>query len=157
MHISPSHAAAVIAACRIPALHARLAPLAATPDDPDARATLAFYATSYPAEPGSPPGGEPIVTLTLSARAGVVSESLYQAVLDTPIEAQVTGAGASGDIPQWARVYTPGGDWWADLTVSVEGGGGEIQLVPTEEEGGQPVTRYFNGAFCRLASAVIQG
>lgn len=155
MDISPQHAAAVIAACRIPALQARLALLQSADET---RATLAFYGTAYPDPPGAAPGADPIVTLTLTATAGTLDAGLYQILLTTPLESQVTGADpALGSIPLWARMRTPAGDWWADLTVSVEGADGELQLVQTGTEGGQPVARLFNGAFARIASAVVQG
>jgi hypothetical protein len=76
----------------------------------------------------------------------------------TPIEAQITGADPStGTIPLWARITAPDGAWWGDLSVTVEGGGGEVQLVATGEDNGQPVARLYNGAFCRLESIVVQG
>lgn len=155
MDISPLHAAAVVAACRLPALQARLDLLAS---DDSTRAVLAFYATAYPDPPGSAAGGDPLVTLSFSARAGVVDADLYRILIDTPLEAQVTGADPDdGSIPLWARISGPAGDWWADLTVSVEGDGGEIQLVQTGVEGGSPVVRWYNGAFARVASAAVQG
>lgn len=49
------------------------------------------------------------------------------------------------------------GGWWADCTATVAGGSGEIQLAQTGEEGGQPVARYYNGAFARITSAIFQG
>ncbi len=159
MDISPQHEAAVIAACRLPALYARLALLAGDPAEPE-RAAIAFYGTAYPDPAGAAPGADPIVTLPLTWAAGTVDEVLFQILIVTPLEAQVTGADPDdGTIPQWARVTMPDGTWWADLTVSVEGEGGEIQLVQTGTEGDPavPVARLFNGAFARIASAVIQG
>lgn len=43
--------------------------------------------------------------------------------------------------------------------MSVEGAGGEIQMVATGTEGdpAEPVVRLFNGAFARLSSAIFQG
>jgi hypothetical protein len=157
MDISTKHANAVIAACRIPALQARLA-LLANVGNPE-RSTIAFYGTAKP-DPGDPPGDDPIVTLTLTEAAGVIDTDLHQLQIATPLEAQVTGADpATGTIPVWARVSDAAGDWWADLSVSVEGGTGEIQLVQTGTEGDPPapVVRLFNGAFARLSSAVVQG
>lgn len=159
MDISTKHENAVIAACRIPALEARLA-LLANPDpvSPD-RAWIEFYGTAKPT-PGDPPGGDPIVTLMMTEGAGTINEGLFQLVLDTPIEGQITGATPStGTIPVWARVYDFEAAWWADLTVSVEGGGGEIQLAQTGTEGepAEPVARLFNGAFARIVTAIVQG
>ena len=157
MDISPKHENAVIAACRIPALNARLALLVQpTPAEPQ-RSVVHFYGTTKPT-PGDPPGGDPIVTLTMTAAAGSVNTTTFQLLLTTPLEGQVEGADPSeGTIPLWARVLDVEGDWWADLTVTVEGAGGEIQLVPTGTENGDPVARLFNGAFARIASAAVQG
>jgi hypothetical protein len=158
MDISTKHANAVIAACRIPALNARLA-LIEQPAPGGLRSKIQFYGTEKPA-PGAPPGGDPIVTLTMTAAAGTVDAVLHQIQITTPLEAQVDGADpATGTIPLWARVTDSAGDWWADMTVTVEGGGGEIQLVQTGTEGDPPapVVRLFNGAFTRISSAVVQG
>lgn len=154
MDISAAHAIAVLQACRLPALTARLALLAG---DAENRATLEFHAGTYPDPPGSGTPA-PLAVLTLSAGAGVIDEEEYQILIATPLESQVTGADPEdGSIPAWARIRRPNGDWWADLTVSVEGDGGEIELTQTGVEGGNPVVRWYNGAFARLASAVIQG
>ena len=156
MDISPAHEAAVIAACRVPALNARLALLAS---GGATRASIALYADPAPITPGDPPGAAPIVSMNMTAASGIVDDTNFQILLDTPIEAQVDGADvANGSVPTWARVNMPDGSWWADLTVTVEGAGGEIQLVQTGTDGGgQPEARLFNGAFARIASAVIQG
>lgn len=158
MDISTEHADARYTACRIPALEASLALLVADPEAPE-RSQIHLYGTARPA-PGGDPGGTPIVSIPMTAAAGVVDTDLYQLQIATPIEAQITGADAStGTIPLWARITTPSGDWWADLSVSVEGGGGEVQLVATGEEGDPavPVARLYNGAFCRISNAVLQG
>lgn len=155
MHESPAHTAAVIAACRLPALEARLALLAG---DATNRAKLTFFSGAYPGavEPGG--GDTPIVSIDLTARAGVIDEAEYRILIDTPIEAQVTGADpATGTIPGWAALHGPAGDWWGNLTVSVEGGSGEVQLVQTGEEGGSPVVRWYNGGFARIALFAVQG
>ncbi|TVR65432.1 MAG: hypothetical protein EA420_03110 [Candidatus Competibacteraceae bacterium] len=157
MDISPKHENAVIAACRISALQARL-DLLANVGAPE-RSTLAFYGTTKP-DPGDPPGADPIVILTMTEGAGTIDAGLFQLLLATPIGGQVTGADPEeGTIPLWARITDPAGDWWADLTVSVEGGGGDIQLVATGLEGAPaaPVARLFNGAVAQIASAVVQG
>lgn len=158
MDISTAHENARITACRISALEASLALLAADPEGED-RSHIHLYGTTRPA-PGGDPGGTPIVSIPMTAAAGVVDTDLYQLQVATPIEAQITGADAStGTIPLWARITTPSGDWWADLSVSVEGGGGEVQLVATGEEGDPavPVARLYNGAFARLESIIVQG
>lgn len=157
MDISTAHENARIAACRIPALEVSLALLdQGAEQDP---ASIALYGTAKPT-PGDPPGDDPIVEFELTATAGTVDEELFRIQLDVPIEAQVDGADAqNGTIPLWARVYTPDGSWWADVTVSVTGDGGEIQMDATGLEGdpAEPVVRLFNGAFARLSSVVIQG
>lgn len=157
MDISTKHADAVTEACRVPGLHARLALLVQPlPGEPE-RSVIELYGTSKPT-PGDPPGGSPVVSIPLTAAAGTVDEPQIQLALATPIEAQVTGADATtGTIPTWARVLDVDGDWWADLTVSVEGGGGEIELAQTGTESAQPVARLFNGAIARITSAIIQG
>ena len=159
MDISPAHEAAVLDAIRIPALEARLALLVQTDTESSARASIAMFGTARP-DPGDPPGDNPIVTINLSATAGTINEASFQLVLVTPIEGQVIGADPdTGSIPQWARIFGPGGDWWADASVTVAGEGGEIQMTPTGQEGdpAQDVIRLFNGAFARLTSAVFQG
>ena len=54
---------------------------------------------------------------------------------------------------------TTAGDWWADATVSVEGGTDEVQSAATGTEGDPHVSvaRLFNGAYARIASFVIAG
>ena len=125
MDISTTHQNAVTEACRLPALNARLA-LIAQPDAQAAERTqIAFYATAYPSPPGSAPGAAPIVTIPMTDTAGVVDDTNKQIVIDTPIEAQVDGADpTNGSVPVWARITTFDGNWWADVTVTAEGGGG---------------------------------
>lgn len=157
MDISTKHENAVIAACRLPALYARLTLLEQPDPGQPERSEIAFYGTTQPT-PGDPPSASPIVVMSMTAAAGTVDEALFQLLLDTPIEAQVDGADPNdGTIPLWARVSDIAGDWWADLTVTVEGEGGDIELVQTGTEGGNPVARLFNGAFARLATATVQG
>ncbi|MCW8918976.1 MAG: hypothetical protein OQL08_09205 [Gammaproteobacteria bacterium] len=142
----------------MPALDASLALLAAAaPEGP--YAAISLYGTTRPVA-GDPPGAAPVVTLPLTAAAGVVDAGLYQLQLATPIEAAVTGADPTlGTIPLWARITTPAGAWWADASVTVIDAGGEIQLDATGTEGDPavPVARLFNGAYARLTSAVFQG
>jgi hypothetical protein len=157
MHISPQHAAAVYEACRLPTLYARLELLAQPLLTAPERSTVAFYATDPPA-PGTPPGGDPIVTLNLTRTAGVVLEPAIELRLGAPIEAQITGAvDGVGSIPKWARVTTWSGIWWADLSVTANEGGGDIEIVRTGIEDGLPVVRWYNGAFVRLTEIVLQG
>jgi len=108
----------------------------------------------------------PVVAIDLTAGAGVVVDETDEDVrsvrieIDAPIEGQVTGADpATGSIPLWARFYRPNGDWWADVSCSVEGGDGELQLAATGTEGEPPVSvaRLFQGAYARLSSVVIAG
>lgn len=154
MDISTAHADAVLQACRLPALYARLALLVG---DATNRSTIEFHGGSYPSPPGSGTP-TPLTTMSLTAGAGVVEDANYRIVLSGPLESQVTGADPStGTVPTWARVRDPAGGWWADLTVSVEGGGGEIEMPKTAVEGGVDVVRWFNGAFARLNSAQCQG
>lgn len=157
MDISPAHEAAVLEAIRIPALHARLALLVQADPESTARASVAMYGTARPPA-GDPPGAAPIVAINLAASAGTINEENHQLVLVTPIEGQVIGADPdTGSIPQWARIFGPGGDWWADASVSVTGEGGEIQMTPSGQENGENVIRLFNGAFARLTTAIFQG
>ena len=154
MDISPAHLAARNTAARNPANQASLDLLASATAD---RSTLALYATAKPT-PGDPPGGAALVEIDLTAAAGTLDSELFTLALDVPIEGQVTGADpVTGDIPLWGRLAGPLGAWWADVTVTVEGGGGEIELAQTGTEEGSPVARLFNGAFCRVISAVLQG
>lgn len=157
MDLSPEHLAARLEAARVPALAASLALLQQTDPQPADRACIELYGTARPAA-GDPPGGTPIVVMTLTASAGSVDEAAIELQLATPIAGQITGADpATGTIPLWARIKTPGGGWWSDASVTVEGEGGEIQMPQTGTEGGQPVARLFNGATARLSSAVFGG
>lgn len=164
MDQSPAHTLAVAEAVRAPALQARLDMLAQGAEATPARVEL--FATEQPATPGDAAGADPVVSINFSATAGTVIDEVVEGVravrleIATPIEGQVTGADPStGSIPLWGRIYTPAGDWWADVTASVEGGDGEVQLAATGTEGDPPesVARLFNGAFARLSSFVIAG
>ena len=166
MDISPEHAAFVHQACQIPALYARLELLAQPNLMAPERSQIAFYASAKPTpgepaggEPpgGEPPGGEPIVTLNLTRAAGSVNEGTAQLVLNTPVEAQITGADPAGSIPLWARITTWNGIWWGDATVTHDGGGGDIEVLRTGIEDGQPVVRWYQGAYVRLAVFTISG
>ena len=163
MDQSTAHTEAVAEAVRVPALNARLAMLdkgaAANP------ARLELFATSRP-DPGELAGGDPLVSINLTNSAGAVTDAVVdevrrvRLVLDAPIEGQVTGADTDvGSIPTWGRFYTPAGDRWADVSVSVEGSSAELQLAATGTEGepAAPVARLFNGAFARVSSFVIAG
>lgn len=163
MDQSTAHTEAVAEAVRAPALQARLDMLAQGAAANPAR--LELFATTKPT-PGDPPGGSPLVVINLTSTAGTLIDETVNNVrsvrleLDAPIEGQVTGADPStGSIPLWARFYTPAGDWWADVTCSVEDGGGELQIAATGTEGNPPapVARLFNGAYARVSSFVIEG
>jgi hypothetical protein len=156
MDISPQHAAFVHEACQIPALYARLELLAQPDLMAPERSQIAFYASAKPV-PGEPPGIDPIVTLNLTRAAGSVNEGAKQLVLNTPVEAQITGADPAGSIPLWARITTWNGLWWGDATVTHDGGGGDIEVLRTGLEDGQPVVRWYQGAYVRLAAFTISG
>jgi hypothetical protein len=163
MDQSTTHTDAVAEAVRAPALQARLDMLLQGEEATPARIEL--FATTQP-DPGDLAGDDPVVSLDLTATAGEVIDEIIEEVrsvrleLEAPIEGQVDGADPSeGSIPIWARFYTPAGDWWADVTCSVEGGDGELQLAATGTEGELPVSvaRLFNGAYARISSFVIEG
>lgn len=164
MNQSPAHTSAVYEAVRAPAMQARLALLvqgaAANPSRID------LYADPQPATPGDAVVAPALVSIELSAAAGtVVDETIenvrgVRLVLDTPIEGQVTGADpTTGSVPTWGRIVGPTGAWWADVTVSVVGGAGEIQIDATTQEGEPPapVARLFQGAFTRITAFDIAG
>ena len=143
MDISPAHAAARFEACRLPALQASLALLQSSGA---ARARILLYAGPKP-DPGAATSAVPLVALTLSATAGAIDAENKRLTLDAD-EGQVANADpASGTAAVWARVLTPSGAWWADLTVSDAGGNGDIKMASTT---------LFNGAFVRLTSAIVQ-
>ena len=163
MEQSTAHTAAVAEAVRAPALQARLEMLEqGVATDP---AQIDLYDGTQP-DPGDTPTGDLLVSIPMTSTAGTVIDEIVETVrsvrleLDAPIEGQVTGADAStGSIPTWGRILTPAGDWWADITVSVEGGTGELQLAATGQEGDPlaDVARLFNGAYARVSSFVIEG
>jgi hypothetical protein len=156
MDISPAHAQAVFNAIRVPSLHVRQQLLQADPNN-TVISTIAIYGTEKPA-PGASPGADPVVVIPMTVNAVVVDEENFRLVIETPIEAPVVGADfANGTTVLWARIFTPALAWWADLSVSPTGGGGEIQLAATTTENGQPVVRLFNGATARITSGVFQG
>lgn len=145
MDLSTKHHDARLAAGRIPALNASLALLEVA--DPDV-AHIDFYTAPRP-DPGDTPTGDLVVSLDLSATAGSVDTDLFQVQLTVPIEAQITGADAEdGSTVTWARIIDGEGDWFADVSVSDEAGSGEIKLQ---------TTLLYNGAYCRLTSAIFQG
>src|SRR5690554_21573 len=157
MDISPAHEAARIEASRLPALHASLALLQQTDPEAVTRATIEIYGTTRPPA-GDPPGGSPIVTLEMTAAAGTINDELIELTLTTPLDALITGADDStGTIPTWARINTPDGSWWSDVSVTVEGEGGELEMPQTGTENGSPVARLFNGATALLSSAIFRG
>lgn len=145
MDISTKHENAVIAACRIPALQARLALL----DANSVNAQIDFYPAGAWSTPGDTPSESVVASIPLAATAGTVDTDLFRIQLTVPIEAQVDGADpVNGTEVALARVLDGDGDWWADLTVSDEAGSGEIKLIET---------LLLNGEYARLASAVVQG
>lgn len=146
MDISTLHAAARLQACRIPALSASLSLLASADAS---RATIEFHAAPRPG-PGEPAGDDPLAIGQLTGRAGIIDPVGYALVLDAPIEAQVVNADpATGTPTAWARVKTPAGAWWADLSVSSTADGtGEILIEQT---------LLLNGAFVRVTAGTVQG
>ncbi len=146
MDISTKHGDARLAACRIPALQASLALLELENPDP---AQIDFYSDPVPTTPGDAPTGDLVVSIPLSGTAGTVDTDLFQIQLTVPLEAQIDGADpATGSTVTWARIVDGDGDWFADVSVSDEAGSGEIKLQ---------TTLLYNGAYCRLTSAVLQG
>lgn len=89
----------------------------------------------------------------------MLDEINYSIVIDTPISAQVTGADTGGSIPLWGRISDPAGAWAIDCDVSVEGGGGEIQLAATGQEGDPlvDIVRLYQGTFAELTRLVLEG
>lgn len=145
MNLSTKATNAQTAACRIPALTALLALLEL--QNPDL-AHLDFYPDPRP-DPGATPAGAVVVAVELAATAGTVNSGLFQIQLTVPLEEQITGADPEvGTDVTWARLVDGDGDWFADFSVSDEAGSGEIKLQ---------TTLLYNGAYCRLTSAVFQG
>lgn len=144
MDLSPAHAAARAEAARVPALGASLNLLDAAPGP----AAIEIYGTARPA-PGGPPGGAPLVVLSLASPAGTLDATKARIVLTAPITAQITGADpTAGTDAVWARIVDGAGAWWADASVSDTAGDGEIQLG---------MLRMLNGAMARVTSAVLNG
>ena len=155
MDQSPTHTQTVYEAVRLPAIEARREMLLGG-------SLIHIFGTPRPA-PGEP-SGEPIVSIPIREDVGVVSDIVENSVrrvyleFYTPLEERVTSVTTSEGVePKWARIETASNEWWADVSVSVEGGDGELQMVQTGIEEGQPVARLFNGAFARISSFVIEG
>lgn len=145
MDISTKHENAVIAACRLPALQARLALLNAN----TVNAQIDFYPAGAWVTPGDTPSASVVASIPLAVTAGTVDTDLFQIQLTVPIEAQIDGADpATGTEVALARVLDGDGDWWADLTVSDEAGSGEIKLINT---------LLLNGEYARLVTGIING
>ena len=140
MSKSEKHENARVQACRLPALYVSLDLLAERGE----LSQILLFAGTQPA-PGEG-GTTPIITLTLSSRAGVVNESLRQIVLDVPVEG--TAVTASPVTLTWARIMDGDGDWWGDFTVSKSGEGGDIIVTETLLDGGDT---------CRLVNAIFRG
>lgn len=145
MQISTKHSNARQAACRIPALQASLALLEADNPGP---ARIDFYGDPVATPPGSAPSGGVVVSVALAATAGTIDNALHQIHLTVPLEGQVTGAAVGGTVITWARVIDGDGDWWSDASVSDTSGNGDIKLQ---------LTTLYNGAYCRITSAIFQG
>lgn len=139
MDLSTAHAAARDAAARLPALQASFDLL----DVGAGTASIVFYAAPRP-EPGEAPTGDALATILLADGAGTLDAQAFQIVLTVPVEGQVTTGGDAA----WARVLDNTGAWWADCSVSDDGGSGEIKLASVT---------LAAGAFVRLTSAVFQG
>ena len=144
MDLSTNASDTRLAACRIPGLTALLGLLNASPHS----GVIQFYSSLRP-DAGATPAGTLVVAIPLPATAGSVNSGLFQIQLTVPLEAQITGADpATGTTVTWARLVDGDGDWFADLSVSDEAGSGETKLQ---------TTLLYNGAYCRLTSAVFQG
>ncbi len=145
MDLSTKHRDARIAASRIPALSASLALLERENPNP---ARIDFYSAPVPT-PGAAPAGARVVSIPLDHAAGIVDTDLVQIRLTVPLEAQIDGANPStGTTVTWARIVDGDGDWFADCSVSDGAGAGEIKLQ---------TTLLYDGAYCRLTSAIVQG
>lgn len=143
MDISTKHANAVIAACRIPALQARLALL----DANSVNAKIDFYPAGAWSTPGDTPSASVVASIQLASTAGTVDTDLFQIQLTVPIEAQIDGANPStGTEVALARILDGDGEWWADLSVSGEAGSGEIKVQDALAT---------NGTYLRMISGVI--
>lgn len=144
MDLSTKHSNARAAVCRVPALNASLTLL----NKGTVNARIDLYAAPRPS-PGATPSGSVVVSMPLADVAGEVDEDLFQIQLAVPDEGQITGANeATGTEVTWARIVDGAGAWWGDASVSAEAGTGEIKLTNTT---------LYNGAFCRLISAIFQG
>ena len=128
---SPAHAAAVLAAIRLPALVARRDLLEAGSGD-----------IAIDLHPDGEPG-TPLASILQSAPT-VLDES----GLRVEFEADIQGLIVANGVATWARIRNRSGAHWADCTVSDADGDGDIKLVTTS---------LGIGAFVRLHSAVING
>ena len=99
----------------------------------------------------------PIVTIQLKDPPATLDETNYRIVLNTPLLERVENASENGSAPVMARFTRSNGGKIMDVTVSVEGAGGEIQMEQTEEENGQPVARLRNGEWARIIGFTFQG
>ena len=146
--IPAAHTAAAQEACRIPALHARLA-LLTTPESPP---YIEFYADPLPNpwDSGIPaPAPTPVVSLTMNPAVGTVDEALKQIQFTVPIESQIVGADpVIGTVVTWAVIYDGDGVVWGYGTVTDEAGSGDFKLQ---------TTTLLNGAYARLTIATVQG
>ena len=161
MDQSQEHTSAVYEAVRVPAMEARLQML--MQGSHEIPSSIEIYGCTRPV-PGEAPEEPPIVSIDLREEAGAVEDEIENSVrkvrlrITTPIEKRVQDIGdPEGAEPSWARIKTPTGDWWADISVSVEGEGGELQLEQTGTENGQPIAKLFDNSFARISNFVIEG
>lgn len=131
MQLSIAHHAARSAAARLPALQASLSLL----DGGAGQARIDIRNAL----------GVVIVSIPIADGAGVIDNALFQIVLNVPIEAQIA---TDGDADHAVIYDNTGGVWAEDVSVSDEGGSGEIKLTDVNLKA---------GAFCRLTSALFQG
>lgn len=127
---SPAHAAAVLAALRLPALIARQALLEAGAGN----ITIDLY----------PESGAAVLASIIQADPTALDPDGLRIVFTPGIE----GIIVAGGVATWGRIHARTGAAWADVTVSDVDGEGDIKLTSTS---------LGVGAFARLTSAVIQG
>ncbi len=156
--LSNDHAEERLQACRLPAMQATLDRLTGAGE---VVSTIVLYDNETPTAPAA----VALVSIPLTAAVGTINvyntdpqNPTITLVVTAPREALVTGADPStGTGPLGATVFDPAGVRVMDLTVSLTGAGGEVQMEPNVEEGGLPVVRLFNGSLARLTSISFGG